>query len=202
VAGEFSSSRHLTVACGLAALAGGIAFVFGAWLLSAADPNGSTPASDAGPRWTLRATLSAAAAGCVLRFASDAGVVPPDVATPVFLVTLAAAAADVAGRLAFLRYASRLALRVPDATVAARVASMVPAYGLSLTAMAAFDALRSVPMLDRLAPAAAVALAVVTLVLLRHLRHLRRGLEIQTDYARGIWSRSPAARPSAAGLAP
>jgi hypothetical protein len=202
VAGGVAPSQAAYLVCGVAAMVGGAGLLFGAWLLSCPDPNGSTPLSDAGARWALRLTLAAATAGGVLRFASDAKIIPLDLVTPAFLVTLAAGAIDVAGRLTFLHYARRLALRLPDAGLAARLVSMVPAYGLALVAMATFDALRLVPMLERLAPAAAVALAVVTFVLLKHLRQLRRGMQIQTDYARGIWSRGPAARPSAAGLAP
>jgi hypothetical protein len=201
VAGEAVRTPLVNLLCRLAVAACGAGLVYAAWRLSSPDPNGSTPDSDTAPRWKLRFALVAAAAGAFLQCVADPRWVGHDWLTAVFVTTLFTTAIDVAGRLVLLTFAWRLALRVPDPRLAARLVSLIPAYAFALSAYFAFDALRSVPMLDRLAPAAAGALAVVTLVVLRHLRQLRRGLDIQADYARGIWSRSPAARPSDAGLA-
>ena len=135
VAGEVTHSGAASLVCETAATAGGAAFLIGAWQLSSADPNGSTPATDAATRWVLRLTLIVAAAGAFVRFASGANLVPPGLVTPLFLAALAAAVVEVAGRLAFLRYAARVAMRVPDATLAGRLVSVVPAYGLALVAI-------------------------------------------------------------------
>ena len=200
VAAETLPSAHR--AAPFARVAAAACFAYAAWRLTRRDPNGSTPSSDTPLRWALRLTLPAAAAGAALQCALLTGLLPPAlVPAPTFLL-LVLSAADLLGRLAFLRQAQRLATRIPDPRLATRLGSLVHGYGLALAFVATFGALRtSVPMLDHLSLAAALALCIVALVVARHLRRLRRGLQIQTDYARGLWSRTPAARPEAFGLA-
>jgi hypothetical protein len=185
----------------MASVAAAAGLFYGTWLLSSSDPNGSTPSTDTTPRWMLRLALAAAGAAGGLRAAAATGWLSGDLSATLAAAALAGGAIDVAAKLALLRHGWRLASRIPDPRLANKLGTLLPAYGLALAAFATFDALRAVPMLDHLAPAAAMGLGLITLVVLKHVRQLVRGLVIQTDYARGIWARGPAARPSASGLA-
>jgi hypothetical protein len=157
----------------------------GVWLLTPRDAAASYSAA----RWGLRALVSVGLCGVALEVIVAVGV-GSSYAGTLSTAALAAAAADVLGRLLFLRHLGGLARRLPDPSLAKRFAALVPAYGLALIASAGVDAARPLPVVRHLGLPSAVALGVVTIVLLRHLARLGRGLMIQTDYAQGIWART------------
>ena len=186
------------------ATAGGACLLFGAWRLSRRDPAGSTPAADAPVRWTLRLLLAAGVAGAAFHLTKATSLVAPD-AFPALVVI--AGAADVAGRSMLLVFLRRVAARVPDAALAVRLLRTLPPYAIATVAAATTGAFASGPLGSRLGLAAAIASALATLAIVYHLRRLRRCIDIQADYAQGIWSSThgapsaPAARPAAPPLA-
>ena len=190
--------------CRAGATAGGACLLFGAWRLSKSDPAGSTPASDASVRWTLRILLAAGVAGAAFHLAKATALVAPD-AFPALVVI--AGAADVAGRSMLLVFLRRVAARVPDGALAQRLLRILPPYAIAAVAASTTGALASGPIASRLGLAAAIASALATLAVVYHLRRLRRCVEIQADYAQGIWSSThgapgtQAARPAAPPLA-
>lgn len=198
VAGAATQPGMADLVCRAGATAGGACLLFGAWRLSRRDPAGSTPASDASVRWTLRILLAAGVAGAAFHFTKATALVAPDLLPALVVI---AGAADVAGRSMLLVFLRRVAARVPDAALASRLVRILPPYAIVTVAAATTGALAGGQLGSRLGLAAAIASAVATLVAVYHLRRLRRCIDIQADYAHGIWSSTHGA-PSAHGARP
>jgi len=198
VAGATTQPGIADLVCRAGATAGGACLLFGAWRLSRHDPAGSTPASDASVRWTLRILLAAGVAGAAFHFTRATALVGRD-AFPALVVI--AGAADVAGRSMLLVWLRRVSARVPDGALTRRLLKILPPYGVAAVAAATTGALAGGRLDSRIGLAAAIALAAATLVVAYHLRRLRRCVDIQADYAQGIWTKTHAARPAAEPLA-
>jgi hypothetical protein len=173
----------------LAALAGAVLLLRGAWRLTSADTAGHATSGGTALRWGLRLGLAVGVAGGSMKVVVAASLAGQH-ATALSAAALVAAAADVCARLALLRHLRGLSLRLPDPNLARRFAPLVPAYGIALGAAAGVEALRTLPVVRHRGLPSAIVVAAVTAVILRHVARLGRGLVIQTDYARGIWAKS------------
>jgi len=179
----------------LAEAAASACVVYGAWLLASRDPRRSARAAGGMTRLLMCLALPAGALGALAEPAVAKGFGAPPTLFVMSMGAIVAGVVDIAGRLALLRLLRRLAERLPDAPLSKRLGAMMPAYGGALAAFAAVDALRALPVLRHLGLAAAAASAVVTYLVLRHVARVGRGLEIQTDYARGLSTRRQTAAP-------
>lgn len=112
--------------------AGGLLSVAGGWLLTTPDPSGLGEDRYGTSRKVIRVTLAVGLVQQGLTFVQQTGTFPPAINLLLTLTASGAALVGLVGTFATLHYLSKLALRIPDASLAERARSLVWAYGVPL----------------------------------------------------------------------
>ena len=196
-------------------IAGGIVYLYGAWLLTEPDPSGLGERQYGRARQIIRVALAASIVGQVLQFIAATAAPSPEVMVTFGIITMAAGLIGVVGQFAMLRYLERLARRIPDDSLSKMARTLFWGYGGALAlgvllggaAAIAAATLGSTPpvagapggggpgpgMAGVLGAAAIfgclifIALLVFGIMFLVLLRRLQSAFSQQAHYARQVW---------------
>jgi hypothetical protein len=113
-------------------LGGNVLALVGAWLLTTPDPSGLGEDRYGTSRKVIRVTLIVGVVGQVVQFAQQTTVQPPTVRLVLDLIGGIARLVGLVGTFATLNYLSKLALRVPDQSLADRARVLMFGVGIPL----------------------------------------------------------------------
>lgn len=119
----------------VAAFAGGLVYVCGAWLLTAPDPSGLGEDKYGRARQIIRVALLLGALDSIIDAVLVTVVPRPDVRLTLQTVSAVVGLINLVGQFATFWYLRRLVLRIPDAGLAAMARVVFWGYGLSLAAI-------------------------------------------------------------------
>jgi hypothetical protein len=116
-------------------LAGGLVYLYGAWLLTEPDPSGTGEDQYGTVRKIIRVTLVIGLAQSVLALLTQRTIAAPPAAVALGVASVAVGLVGVVGQFATLYYLRRLAERIPDPAHAARAYLLFWGYGVTRAVM-------------------------------------------------------------------
>ena len=135
VAGGIVAAMTVPLVAPLADLAGGLMYLYGAWLLTEPDPSGLGEDKYGRARQVIRVALLVGLVDSAIGAVHATAAPPPEVAVALHSASFVTALADLVGELAMLRYLERLALRIPDGGLSRTARVVFWGYGISLAVM-------------------------------------------------------------------
>jgi hypothetical protein len=115
-----ANMRSLQAVIQLLSLGGSILMLIGSWLLTEPDPSGIGENEYGTARKVIRITLLIQLASVPLNFASQATVLPPAGRQLILAVSGLVSIVGIVGLIAQLQYLGKLAIRIPDESLATR----------------------------------------------------------------------------------
>jgi hypothetical protein len=135
VAGGFVASFTTPLIAPVAAFAGGLVYVWGAWLLTAPDPSGLGEDKYGRSRQIIRVALLVGALDSIIDAILVAAAPRPDLRLTLQIVSGVVNLVNLVGQFATFWYLRRLVLRIPDPGLAGLARVVFWGYGLSLAAI-------------------------------------------------------------------
>jgi hypothetical protein len=135
VAGGVVASFTTPLIAPVAAFAGGLVYVWGAWLLTAPDPSGLGEDKYGRSRQIIRVALLVGALDSIIDAILVAAAPRPDLRLTLQIVSGVVNLVNLVGQFATFWYLRRLVLRIPDPGLAGLARVVFWGYGLSLAAI-------------------------------------------------------------------
>ena len=195
-------------------LAHGLLAVAGTWLLTTPDPSGLGEDRYGTSRKVIRVTLAVGLAQQLINLVLATTNLSPSVNLVVRLASSAAALAGVVGQFATLSYLGKLAMRIPDPSLAERARLLMYGLGVPMAVFVLTGIVAVVAMRGRGGPGAGllaigcvaglcgIALIVFGIMYLLMLVRFSTRLREQAAVAASTWARPPLAPPPLAVPAP
>ena len=206
-AGGVISQVTVPLVAPIAAIAGGLVYLYGAWLLTQPDPSGLGEDQYGRPRQVIRVALLVGILDGIVDGITLSTAPEPPVRIALAVISVATGLIGVVGQFAMLRYLQRLALRIPDPGLSKSARVVFWGYGVSLAVMIVMGGLAlgvgvtsgrgaspaggllgviiAAGCLAGIAVLAAVGFGIIFLVLLYR---LKRSFARQAVEAEAIWS--------------
>ena len=134
-AGAFVASMTAPLIAPIADFAGGLVYLYGAWLLTEPDPSGLGEDKYGRVRQIIRVALLVGVLDSVVDAILATTLPRPEVMVTLQIVSVAVGLIDLVGQFVMFSYLRRLVLRIPDAGLAAMARLLFWGFGLSLLVM-------------------------------------------------------------------
>jgi hypothetical protein len=135
VAGGVIAQMTVPLISPIATIAGGLVYLYGAWLLTQPDPSGLGEDRYGRSRQIIRVALLVGLLDGVVDGLHVSTAPPPAFRIALGVISVAAGLVGVVGQFATLRYLERLTLRIPDSGLSKNARVVFWGYGLSLAVM-------------------------------------------------------------------